>query len=669
MKINLTTAILLLLIPTYACLASPPFEFGKIAAADMDLEYYREKYPDEPAVIIGDVADCRFTYNNSSRSFQFVFNRERRLIILNEAGLRFGDFSIPFYQSDNGKEKLTKFRAHVYNLKGTKPKRTRIKVKEGFVKDLDNNWKEYAFAFPEVKPGSVVEVKYSLASDFLFNMRGWRFQHHVPVIHSEYNVNLPSFFNYRARNRGFFELAVNEKKETNENFRYTEKIKNYGQNIDGDTYTISSKSTHYKWVVKNMEGLKEEPYTDNIYNYLGGVSFEMLNEQFPDIEPVHYTTTWEDVSKYLLKHKNFGKYLDEAQKIITYKPEQEFDSPEETIQWAMETIHEKVKWNQDASFMADNTAEEVVLKGVGNSAEINLLLVALLRHLNFPAYPVAISTVENGALVSDSPTISEWDYVAAIVKLPGHDPVMADATLLKPIAGYLPQRAINGQGRIIDNQVNEWVNLEQHITSDVSKFYDLSLDQNGNLRGHMTFNYTHFGAFKLLQQIENSSPEDLLKSFSGKTGVAVSNISLETEDKEKLMVTLKADVNLPGYAQNIGNEMLLPALLFETIDENPFKSEERVYPVKYPTTGTTSVVFNINLPDNMTVTHLPGVKEKTWGRFSYICNFIENQNSIIITYAENRKTRTVKASQYEYFRNFMTQKVNDNNDNIILQIE
>ncbi len=74
---------------------SSPFEFGNISNEDLDLEKYREKYPDDHAVMIGDIGECRFVYNNSTDRFQFELQRTFRLMVLNESGTYLGDFTIP----------------------------------------------------------------------------------------------------------------------------------------------------------------------------------------------------------------------------------------------------------------------------------------------------------------------------------------------------------------------------------------------------------------------------------------------------------------------------------------------------------------------------------------------------------------------------------------------
>ena len=306
----------------------------------------------------------------------------------------------------------------------------------------------------------------------------------------------------------------------------------------------------------------------------------------------------------------------------------------------------------------------------GNSAEITLLLVNLLRSLGLEAYPVAVSTVRNGALFSESPTIRQWNYVVAQVRLPGEEPMLLDATTVFPYAGYLPQRAINGRGRVFDWQVNEWVNLENNISFNSHKAYEVELDQNGNLDGTLVYTWKDFGAYSILQEMHTTDNHRLLDEFTSETGARINDIILEPAiaDNDTLTVTLTANFQIPAYAQVLGDEIILPGLLFESRRDNPFTHEERLYPVVFPNNAWYSYNFSLKLPENATIDYLPEQKTGRWGRFSYQFNFLETGDTISITGVVENRTRTVIADQYSTFRNYMIRLAEDNSDHIIISI-
>ncbi len=640
----------------------------------MDLEYFRNKYPDAPAVIIGDIGHGTFLFNNDSRRFQFVLERQMRLIILRAEGLSYGDFSILFYESANGREEIRRFRAHVYNLEGSRVNRTRVRPREGFENDLGNNWKELVFAFPGVQVGSMIEVSYELSSDFLFHKRNWRFQHQIPIKHSEYTVNLPAFFNYLARFKGFFELDVNEQQSSLQTFRYVPQVSaGYGsQTRPGErTTTITANSTHYRWVARNVDGLQRQPYTDNINNYLGTMFFEMTSEEFPDQQPVHYATSWSDAARHVLNHQHFGEYLQNANAVTQPMASDHAGSDKKKkVDWALQTINDRISWNRNASFMADNSPGRVLADGSGNSAEINLLLVSLLRSLGLEAYPVAVSTVRNGALFSESPTIRQWNYVVAQVRLPGEEPMLLDATTVFPHAGYLPQRAINGRGRIFDRQVSEWVNLENNISYNHHKAYEVKLDRNGNLEGTLIYTWEDFGAYAILQELPTADNNSLLDEFIAETGTRVTDVMLKTTiaGHDTLEVTLSATFKIPDYAQVLGDEIIIPGLLFEASRDNPFVHEDRLYPVVFPHNARHSFSFSLTLPEKATIDYLPEQKTGRWVRFSHQFDFLETGDTIAINGVVENLTRAVSANHYMRFRNYMTRMVENSSDHIVISL-
>ena len=656
---KITLTYLLFFIPLYIT-AGEPFNFGRISEEDMNLEYYKEKYPDETAIIIGNIANSDFVFK--SGSFRYVYQHKKRVMILNEAGLDYGDISIPFYESANYKELISRFRAHVYNKNGglvRKIDRNRVNQREGYIVDKGGNWKELRFAFPGVKAGSVIEYRYEIESNNFINMRSWHFQNLIPVLYSEYKVNLPAFFIYMMRGRGVGDIDMQSHQE-----------ESFGRIVFPESnVSITYNTTEYKWAAKDIPPLKLEPFTDNISNYLTGLHFELQHINYPESDIIHYTTTWPDVNKKIIDNTGFGIFLEEASKLMAkYPGDKSFDSDMEAIWWAINTISDKISWNERNSLLASNTPEEVLTLGSGNAAEINLMLVALLKNLGIETYPVVLSTVNNGALLIDIPTITHWNYVVAMAKDQNNE-ILLDATVPKPIPGYLPRRAINESGRIVDDSIYKWVDLEKNIMFNEKKQYDIKINKQGDLSGTLEFAYNDFGKYSLIQQLENIDEEEYWKRFSERTGARISNSSIEWDAENYDPVIFKADFDIPSYAQKIGNELLIPAVLFETNDENPFKKEERLYPVVYSHKINSKTSINLELEDNLKVNYLPDNKLARFPKFLNRIWFDENDNQINIYIENRRNSRVVNAEDYDGLKDYYQKKIDNNLDNIILAID
>jgi hypothetical protein len=651
--------------------ATPPFEFRKIKAEDIDLEYYRNKYPDEPAVIIGDIGSYEFK-NTSESSIGINLTQTTRILILNEAGLEMGDYSIPFYNDGNISESITKFRAFVYNNDGRRIKRTRVRIRDGYLYEAGDNWYILNYALPDVKVGSVIDIQYEKLSDFVFEMKNWDFQGLIPVEYSELNVTIPSMFNHIFRFRGFFTPEQDEvsTKTTRFSFRVPMEV-NPGVIRLSQPVRIKDESHYYRFVARDIEPFKVEPYTDNLENYLGRMYFEIAEMNYPDVDEENITEAWAEVNRNILRYPNFGGYF-LLSKLATKDLASTADSLsldfKEKIEWALKTINEKVSWNGVSEFRARTAPAWVLERGSGNTAEINLLLIALLSNMEIEVFPVLLSTVDNGSIILSAPNTSQWNYVIALVKTPEGDDILLDGSVPHPAFDYLPDRAVNDKGLLLHDSIAQWICLEQNIHQTDKKLYDLTLDENGDLSGSMEVKVYGFGKYSLLQYMDFIGEDTFWEVYSEGIGAQFTNASIERNNDNDYPFTIKADIHLPGYAQIIGNEVLLPALLFETLEENPFKEEKRLYPVFYDSKLESYSYFKISIPDHFSISHIPENKSESWNSFCHEYIYKITENEINIETRDIRGERKVEPAHYSEFRNYVDQQVRNNNDNFIFLI-
>jgi hypothetical protein len=193
---------------------SQPFRFGRVTTKDLDLEYYREKYPDQPAVVIGEIGDCRFIYNSSKKTFEYRLDYTKRILILNDIGKDLGDIHILYYATRDRGENIRNFQANVYNLQGGKVKRERVNFRTRLEERLGNNYHLISIPLPSVVPGTIIEYKYTLDSPFTFFLRPWQYQYLYPLEYSEFSIRLPGVFRYRldqkVRKDEYFDQSINE---------------------------------------------------------------------------------------------------------------------------------------------------------------------------------------------------------------------------------------------------------------------------------------------------------------------------------------------------------------------------------------------------------------------------------------------------------------------------
>lgn len=338
---------------------------------------------------------------------------------------------------------------------------------------------------PDVRKGSVIDFEYEIISDFLFNLQEWYFQKHLPVMYSEYRVAIPEYFFYKPATFGYLGLG-HETSSLPRTVRLTYIQKAEGVGVTEGRYEHEEKyqdkvSTFY---ASEVPAFKPERFLRAQKNYLSRIAFELEGTRFPDSGYKAYSSSWKDVSEELLGHDDFGKALNkggflevEAQLLNSANS----DSIGK-IAAAFSLVQNKLKWNRKERLFTDANLKKTWEEGLGNSADINLCLIALLKSMNIPAYPVVLSTQSNGLLPLTHPSISDLNYVIAMVEVDGNT-ILMDATSPYSHLNLLPERCFNGKGQIIDPSRFGEIDIKATSSHFTSKKAVIKMLDDGSFEG------------------------------------------------------------------------------------------------------------------------------------------------------------------------------------------
>jgi hypothetical protein len=122
-------------------------------------------------------------------------------------------------------------------------------------------------------------------------------------------------------------------------------------------------------------------------------------------------------------------------------------------------IQSRVSWNEDFGFLTDAGVKKAYENKRGGVPEINLLLVGALQSAELEAEPVLLSTRAHGLPNDIHPVLSSFNYVIATVKI-GEQSYLLDATDPMLVFGMLPERCINGKGRVMPLKDSYWIDLK-----------------------------------------------------------------------------------------------------------------------------------------------------------------------------------------------------------------
>jgi Transglutaminase-like superfamily/Domain of Unknown Function with PDB structure (DUF3857) len=648
-------------------------KFGKIEMSDMTMTRY-EKDTSDGALILFDNGESKFVLNNERR-FKFEYDRHLRIKIFKKSAFDIADFKLKLYKNGSSKEDLNDLKAATFNLVEGKIVKTKLEKS----KIYDEETKYYIvkkIAFPEVKEGSIIEISYSITSDFVYNFRGWTFQYHYPALWSQYYFVLPEYFNYRKSTKGYLPFDINKEEPgyTTFTIHYDAEI-NAGRNGDrtsAQNYDIKATTTECTLATKDVPAFVSEPNIDCEDNYIQSIEFELASIQYPNEIRQDYTQSWESVNKEMNDDEDFGQLLnsngfisDTVQNLC-----KDITSDKEKAIAIYDYVQKRMKWNEDYYLWAPRGLKKPFMERKGNSAEINLLLTLMLKTAGLHAKPVMFSTRDNGIAITFFPTITKFNSVLTKLEIAG-EIYLLDATDEYCPMGVLPANDINGDGRVVDDSKGDWVKLETKEKYKEAKSYFLTINQDGKFDGTILGSYDGYAGniYRTTLSHEKSNDDYVRKLQENTKGLTVSNYSITNRFNKYKPLRDSLNVEISDNADIIGDKILFKPLLFESIEKNKYTLEDRKYPVDYNFPIVENYYFEYTIPQGYQVESLPktNIIKMPDNSISIIYSITNENNKIKIVYRRTVNKILFLQTEYKELKEMYDQIVKKHAEQIILK--
>lgn len=673
MKLIFLSIVLMLCITLPSFAQKPPAKFGDVSIEDLKMTTYSPDSSAEAVVLMDyGVSQMRF---NEDKGFYLEFERLKRIKILNKEGLHWADFAIDLFHSGSGEEKLVGLKAVTYNLANGKIVTSKMKSESVFKEKFNKNFDRTKIALPDVIVGSVIEITYTITSDseFIYNFQDWEFQSTIPIVWSEYRASIPEYFSYDKYTQGYLSFDINEqnKAATSITFRGESQESRLGNTSSvAQSRTLNLEETRHRWVVKNAPAFRAEPYLTTPNDYISKINFELAYVKFPNSPIKNYSGTWDDINKLYASNENFlgnvtgNGFLKKNVEEITAG----LTSPEQKINAICNYVKSSVLWNGYSSDFAPTSFRKVLEEKKGNSSEINLLLASLLDKAGFSVSPVLISTRDHGFIREQIAVSSQFNYTLCLVRYDDKQ-ILLDATEPYLPNNLLPERCLNGRGFVVTKEGPHWINLTSGEKTRTVTIANLNLDSEGHLAGEMTVEHTGYDALSHRKKYLSLGETDYLKSFTSSKEWLVSKSTFEGLKDVHKPFKEKYDLSMENMVTVSGDILYLNPYLSLQIDENPFKSESREYPVDYGFTREQIFVISINIPEGYVVDELPPTKSVSLpaNASKFVYNVATSGNKIMLTstLAVNRSLFT--QIDYPALREFFNQVVAKQTQQVVLR--
>ena len=445
---------------------------------------------------------------------------------------------------------------------------------------------------PDVQEGTVIEYAYRIRSKggAVSTLVTWAFQKEIPIVNTSLTIIYPEYLSYKNIISGN-PLIVSSNSEIKKQYFGGELV---------DTH-------HDTWFAANIPAFVPETKIKSLADNQTKIRFELGSVNYSKNYSEEITPTYATLSKKLLEREDFGRALQTASfaKKLATEITAGINDDVEKLKAIHKFVSEKMLWNGIEDFTASTKLASSFRKGKGNSADINLLLIAILRHAGFKSDPVILSTRSNGSINEYFAMIQQFNYVIALVQN-GEVNYLIDATDPERPFNILPFECLNGKGRLIGENDSRFVDLKNQERRLVSYDAKLSVNDDGSINGELFLRNSGYEALDDRELIKLEGEEgykEIIKSIlSGFdiSDISVNNIALRDSD-----LTVNAVISSDRELLKSGNDFILNPFFSFVSNSNPFKNPERNLPVDFGSPEDFIFTMTLNLSDGYSIAEIP----------------------------------------------------------------
>ncbi|MDA9773343.1 DUF3857 domain-containing protein [Saprospiraceae bacterium] len=517
-----------------------------------------------------------------------------RIKVYSEEGISAANFLVPF----DPKESIYFTKAISYNNEGGKIIEKDLQKSNIYIDKVSDYYHELKFAVPNVKKGTIIDVMYCKRSPYSYALPKFYFQEDVPIIHAEMQMDVPSYFGLSPIATGSIELQ--QKTGVAENFTG-----------GGERRII--------YFVDNVPPMRDDEFVLNINDYRSSIKFEIESTKFPNSATKYYTSDWEQITKSLLERRSFGHQL--TARIKTLNPFVESlkgKSEEEIIIACYEHLIEDYKWNEFIRVRSENGVAKVAKEKVGNSGDLNLLLINLLNKCGVKAYPYLTRVRSYGMLNTYYPSATNLNYMFTCVEKADGSLVFLDATNKELPIGQLPLRATNITGFVVKDGKPIQYDLQNPNSYISRSAITFEFDENNeHLIGTGNKLVQNYAAKRFIQQYEKNKDESYQQELEELDFIEeseeeadeledityISNIKGLKSRAKEITYDLK-EYNTEAVTK-LDDKIFLASTLGFGLENNPFTEENRDFPIFYNYSVKLASAITLKIPEGYKVESLP----------------------------------------------------------------
>ncbi len=626
-----------------------PKKFGEVSI--FDFAAYNSEYDSTAsAVVLFVKGDVEF-----DSDYNCILEIHKRIKILNDEGFEYGDVEILI--NNDADQDVYGVKATTYTLlPNGKIEEKKLGRKDVFTTRINEEYELKKFTMPRVAKGVIIEYTYRKKMGNPFYMPDWRFHDYIPVQWSEFNMVLPASLNYQMIFKGKDKLYINE----------ATKLAGLVNNV---------RAQKVRLVKKDLPAVEDLPYLINRDDHISEVFTQLNGIRIPGVNPKDYFKSWEDIAKELNDRGDFGgqKLNGTIREKVTSLVEVKMTGLEK-VQAVYSYIVNNFEWNNSYSLTSENGIRDTFDEKKGDTGDLNLLLIEMLRESGIKASPALLSTRSNGTVLTEYPLINQFNMVVAAVEI-GSTAFVVDASSgIRSFTFPHPKILYRNAFVIRDDDTYGWLNTKPIDNSYQRMSIEYSLKDSSRITVLMKGNEKGGFSENTRQNVKsinfNSYWED---KYDFLPGLEVDSSSFQNLEDLSSNVTYETTFSFEkDESLNLEqNTIYFQPFLFLKVEENPFKKAQRDFPVEFSYPFSQQQLVKVEIPKGYVIDEIPEAVNLMLpdgkGHYRYITNVSDS----IITAVSTTNISSVyyTPEEYDKIKELFQAMVDATNANIVLKKE
>src|SRR6056297_472614 len=500
---------------------------------------------------------------------------------------------IPYYASENI-ESVTNLEALTWKENG---QFYRLNTENTRNVELNSRYRLVEFEMPEVDSGAVLEYKYTLERRYIEELPDFYMSDRVPVREATLFMKNANFLRYDVIEQNVdFELSYQE--------------------FEVDTSSIPFVFTYERpdpvnievWSAEGIPAIDATSFISSIDDVRAKLKFQISEFGLPR-QPLD--NSWELIEAQLRRNSNPYDGIEENSMLISNNLERfsEVQNAVEMQDSIFHFINSSIQFNGENTVYAEGDLDHVIEGVPANRAEINTLLLGMLREAGIEAYPLFISGREFGRINRSFPSLFQFNQLLVYSEIDDVEYVM-DASFAHSLPNLISVNSFNYQGFLLRENDFHWIEINpRKSVFNLRVGIEGDLNQNGSLTGTIRAETTGYPSREIRRSLAGAESEgDIIKKIflDIYPEAKLSDTEIVVDELNPDIISIRAAFEIPNYAVSFTEGLEYKPVIIGYLYQNPFESANRRVPITLDEPEQLFVNYRINLPDGAEVENLRG---------------------------------------------------------------